>query len=142
MVIGIAVLIDTDVLVAYANAADQSHARAVPVINAILDGTYGRPIISTFIFSEAVTVCLIRTKSLARAREFGTYLRTSQIALTPIDDDTFDRAWDIFSQSGTLSFADATSVALLKQHPGTHLATFDRALATAAAEAGAHVVGQ
>ena len=60
------ILLDTSLIVAYANTADQNHGRAVEVMKAVAEGVYGTPVITDYVFNEVVTVTLIKAKSLAK----------------------------------------------------------------------------
>lgn len=129
MVINISVLIDSSVLVAFANEADQNHNKGINIVGAILSGKYGSPVISDYIFSETVTVCLARTKSIDKTKSFGEYLLTSEAILVRVNDVLFNEAWKIFCKSSKLSFTDATNLTLITNLGITHLATFDKNLA-------------
>ncbi len=132
MVIRISILIDSSVLVSYANTKDHNHQTSLNIIDGILSEKYGKPIISDYIFDEVITLCLARIKSMEVTKNFGNYILHSQIVFIRIDEQIFNKSWEIFQKEGNLSFTDCTILVLLKVLGITYIATFDRNLAKAA----------
>lgn len=131
MVIDISVLIDTSVLIAFANEADQNHAVGKKIIDDILDGKYGSPVISDYIFDETITVCLARTKSHEKTKSLGEYLLNSEIIMVGINDVLFNETWKLFCKSPKLSFTDTSSIAVTQILGVMYMATLDKNLAKA-----------
>ena len=127
--IRISVLIDSSVLIAYYNEDDENHEPALKIMNEAISGKYGNPIISDYIFSETVTVCLNKTKSIEKTKKFGEHILMSQISVVKIDEAIFNEAWKIFCKSSKLSFTDAASISMLKNLGISYIATFDKDLA-------------
>jgi len=57
-----AIFIDTNIFVAFYNEADENHSKAKKIITDIAEGKYGKALTSDYVFDEAVTVILARTK--------------------------------------------------------------------------------
>ena len=83
------ILLDSSLIVAYSNQADENHSKAKQVVEDVAKERYGTPVITDYVFDEVVTVMLARTRSLARATKLGeTLLEATQ--LVRIDEDLFD----------------------------------------------------
>jgi hypothetical protein len=65
------VFIDTDVFVTYINKRDSNHDMAVDLLEDIMKGKYGVSYTSDYIFDEAVTYSLIKTKDVRKALDVG-----------------------------------------------------------------------
>ncbi len=118
------VFLDTTVIVAYYNSRDELHERAFELLPEIVRGEHGRVFISDYIFDEAVTVSLVRSKSLKKALELGEHLLKSEVHLLEVDDDAFNLGWEIF-QKANMSFTDCSSLALVRLYGIDKIATFD-----------------
>jgi len=110
--------------VSYYNTRDSNHEKAKKIISDIITGKYGKAFTSDYVFDEAVTVCLIRTKSLKAARKLGEHLLKSEISLLKVTETVFRTAWKLFSVK--LSFTDWTNASFLKTYGIDCIATFDR----------------
>jgi len=94
-----------------------------------LTGKLGVIYTSEYIFNEAVTVALIRTKNIKIAIDIGNYILSSpRIKLLFIDNETFKKAWKIFQKykEKRLSFTDCTTIALIEKHKIDKLMSFDQ----------------
>jgi hypothetical protein len=120
--------IDTSAIVAYYNSRDQHHTQAVEILSRAIRGEYGRLFTSDYVFDEAVTVTLVRTKNLALAVRLGEVLLNSEIEVLRVDEDAFNLAWKIFKDAN-LSFTDCTILALMRLYGIPTLITFDRGFA-------------
>ncbi|MBS7610322.1 type II toxin-antitoxin system VapC family toxin [Candidatus Bathyarchaeota archaeon] len=120
------ILLDSSVIVAYSNEADENHEKALQVVKDLDRGKYGTPVITDYIFDEVVTVMLIRTKNLEKASELGGTLLNSTLLLR-IDEHLFSLAWSIFKEQRkpTFSFTDCTSIAVCRANGISNIATFD-----------------
>lgn len=122
--IEITIFVDTNVFVSYYNSRDVNHEKARKIIADTISNKYGKAFTSDYVFDEAVTVCLIRTKSLEKARELGDYLMKSEISLLKVTETVFRVAWQLFSSR--LSFTDCTNIAFLKTYGIDYIATLDK----------------
>jgi len=124
------VFIDTGVFVAYINKRDSNHDRAVHLLEDIMRGKYGKAYTSDYIFDEAVTFSLLKTKDVRKALDVGRLIlgdeelpRFTDILF--VDRNIFNKAWEIFLKHGRLSFTDCTSVALMDEYEIKYIASFD-----------------
>jgi len=74
----LAVLIDTGIFVAARNKSDINHERAVDLLRRSLKGEYGTMYTSDYIFDEAVTVALVRTRRPEIAIDIGNFIISSR----------------------------------------------------------------
>ena len=120
------ILLDSSLIIAYSNEADENHAKAKQVADDVAKEKYGTPVITDYVFDEVVTVMLARTKSLVRVTKLGeTLLAATRVVW--IDRDLFDAAWVLFKQQPRkrLSFTDCTSIAACRANGISNVATFD-----------------
>ena len=120
------IILDTSFVVSYKIEDDTNHRKAVELMKEIAEGKYGEVIISDYIFDEAVTVILVRSKSLSLAVETGNDLR-KYANIDKIGSDILDSAWEVFSdQKDTkFSFTDCTILSMMERKKIVHIATFD-----------------
>ena len=120
-------MIDTCIFVALSNSRDVNHDKARKLISECVYGRYGKPYLSDYIFDETLTTAFIRTKNHKKSVELGKFILGSQIDLIRIDEETFQKAWDVYMEN-KLSFTDCTSLALLRLSGLDRLLTFDNEL--------------
>ena len=118
--------IDANVLIAFANASDVHHARAVRIVEKIHDGDFGEGITTDYIFDEVVSV-LMRKLNKKESVVFGQHMLDSEITFLPIDSFVFDEAWNSFKKYDLLSFTDSSSLAFMQLYGIRKIATFDKA---------------
>jgi len=120
------ILLDSSLIVAYSNEADENHDKALKVVEDIDRGRYGSPVITDYIFDEVITVMLFKTRSLRRTVELGGTLLNANL-LVRIEEDLFNLAWKIFAdqQKPSFSFTDCTSIAACRANGISDIATFD-----------------
>jgi len=125
----LAAFIDTCIFVAARNRRDINHRRAVELLKNALLGKYGKIFTSDYIFDEAVTVALARTKNPKIAFDIGNFILSStKLKILHVDKTTFTKAWQLFRKYAEkgLSFTDTVSIALMKKYNITHIMTFDK----------------
>jgi predicted nucleic acid-binding protein len=120
--------------VAFANASDRDHARAVKVFDKVRRGEHGQPYSSDYVLDEAVTTALARTRRVDTAIRVGKLiLGAPEQGIPPlarllrVDEIAFSGAWDAF-KSGRhpqLSFTDHTILLQVMGIKDGLLATFD-----------------
>jgi len=64
------ILLDSSLIVAYSNEADENHEKTLKIVKDLERGKYGTPIITDYILDEIVTVMLVKTKNLKKVLEF------------------------------------------------------------------------
>jgi predicted nucleic acid-binding protein len=121
------IFLDSSVIIAYKNADDINHGRAVAIFQNLNARNYGIGVISEFVFSEVTTVLALR-KSMEAAKEVGNVLLEANEIEIMKASEVFERSWEIFtSQENTaLSFVDASNIACMEKREITKIATFDR----------------
>lgn len=126
------VFVDTGVFVAFHNTRDANHGRALKLVREIVDGGLGTTYTSDYIFDEAVTVALVRTGRPDLALTVGRMIlgefTTPFLVVLQVDGEAFNEAWRLFPRYAErgLSFADCTSIALIKAKDIESLVSFDK----------------
>jgi len=126
------IFIDTGVFVAFHNTQDVNHKKAKETINNIIKGKLGSAYTSDYIFDEAVTTTLVRTKNHETALTVGKMIQgelsSPFIKILEVNSSSFKDAWKLFSRFAKkgLSFTDCTSIALIKSHNIEKIASFDK----------------
>ena len=97
-------------------------------------GRYGIPYTSDYVFDEAVTVALVRTRRTDPGVNAGRLILGSKEAGVPaitrlvrVDEQTFYEAWKNFStgKKPRLSFTDHTSLVLARFYASGTIMSFD-----------------
>ena len=116
------IILDSSFMVSYFNTRDQNHPQAIKLMKKIHE-----PLCMTdYIFSEVVTVSLIRLKSLDGASKIGEILLKS-MKMIGVEKPSFDNAWSLFckQKETVLSFTDCTTVSIMQENNIEKIATFD-----------------
>ena len=125
------VFLDTGIYVAFHNTRDVNHQRATQLITLILKGEFGAAYTSDYIFDEAVTVVLARTRRHDLALDLGNIILSNKkpalAELIRVDNAVFQEAWRIFQQipERNLSFTDCTTIAFVKNMRIDSVLSFD-----------------
>ena len=121
------IFLDSSVIIAYKNADDTNHTKAVEIFSRLNKGEYGKGVISEFIFTEVTTVLALKS-DLNTATDVGNILLDAKEIEIMKASDVFERTWEIFKdQKNTkLSFVDASNIACMEQRKIKKIATFDR----------------
>ena len=123
-----AIFLDTGVIVAARNADDKKHEKAKDLMRSALRRDYGTAYTSDYIFDEAVTLMLMRTKNPDLALDVGEFvLRSSRITKLRVSRDDFMQAWSKFKtlKKELLSFTDCTSLVLMDRNKIEEIMSFD-----------------
>jgi len=125
------VFMDTGVFVAFHNTRDTNHNRALELLRSIVDGELGTAYTSDYVFDEAVTAALVRTRrsenALAVGRMILGELTAPFLAILRLDDEAFKEAWRLFPQYAGrgLSFTDCSSITLMRTAGIESIVSFD-----------------
>ncbi len=125
----LAVFIDTGIFVAARNKSDVNHRRAVNLLEQALRGEYGVMYTSDYVFDEAVTAALVRTRKSEIAFDIGNFILSSKkLRILHIDGTVFREAWRTFNKYvyKGLSFTDATSIALIQKYSIDYIMSLDK----------------
>ena len=123
------IFIDTGIFVAYVNKRDTNHERATEILEDVMRGKYGRAYTSDYVFDEAVTFALLKTKDVRKALNVGRLILGDDLPrfleILFVDKVTFNKAWKYFQKYKKLSFTDCTSIALIEEYEIDYIASFD-----------------
>lgn len=128
------IFLDTGIFVAFVNKKDRDHNRAVELVDEMRRGRYGIPYTSDYVFDEAVTVALARTRRLQISLNAGALILGSRESGIPalarmlrVDEQAFHEAWKSFRthKKPGLSFTDHTCISLARAYAGGTIMSFD-----------------
>jgi len=125
------VFVDTGVFIAFHNNKDANHSRALELMRAIVNGELGVAYTSDYVFDEAVTAALVRTRRPENALAVGKMIlgeiTTPFLAILRVGEETFKEAWRLFSQYAGrgLSFTDCSSITLMRTKGIESIVSFD-----------------
>ncbi|MCD6515324.1 MAG: type II toxin-antitoxin system VapC family toxin [Candidatus Odinarchaeota archaeon] len=122
-----AIFIDTGIFTGAYNIRDRYHQRAKSILIDIIEGKYGQAYTSDYIFDEAITLTLYKTKNIELAIKFGEcILGSTIIELVHTSTVDFENAWSLFKKlRKQLSFTDCISLAIIKRLKIDYIASFD-----------------
>lgn len=126
------IFVDTGLFYAMQNERAARHDEAVAALSTVLADRYGQVQTSDYVYDEAVTLVLSRTGDVTEACTVGDRIRGTgtfpdAYQLLYVSEPTFERAVDAFEQyrDHSLSFTDATTVALVEHHDVDAVLSFD-----------------
>ena len=126
------VFVDTGVLYADHDRAASRHNAASESLHAVYQGRFGQPIVSDYVYDEAVTLTLRRTERNEASANIGRRIRGADpfptvYSLRYVDQSIFERAVSIFEGDDDhgLSFTDATTVAIVNADGIDRVLSFD-----------------
>lgn len=127
------VLVDSGLFIAIQNERDAGHAAAKRAMATVLSDRLGRAYTSDHVFDEAVTFTRMRTRSQPEAmkvadRILGVAPYPKVFEILMATGPVFRDAVRILREYGdkTLSFTDATSIALVRRRRIHRILSFDR----------------
>ena len=121
------IVLDSSFIIAYHNTRDIHHAAARPVMEDIISGKWGRPLLLEYVFLEVVTVLLARRGLPVASNVASILLQAQELDFVPCSD-LFLESLETFRSQGNagLSFTDAAIVTLARRQDVGVVATFDR----------------
>jgi uncharacterized protein len=125
------IFVDTGLFVAFHNTKDVNHSRALEIMKNIVTGKLGSAYTSDYVFDEAVTAALVRTRRPEIALTVGRMIQgeftTPFLVVLRVNAAAFKEAWKLFSRYAEkgLSFTDCTSVALMSMRDVESMVSFD-----------------
>lgn len=129
------IFIDTGVFVGYVNKKDKNHDSAVNLLEGIMRNRYRTSFTSDYIFDEAVTVALYRTKDIRKAINVADLIVGNEereitrfVNILQVSKSIFNETWKLFLKypEKMLSFTDCTSIAIIQGREIDYIASFDR----------------
>jgi len=128
----VTVLLDTSVVYAHHDRNAPRHESASVAMSRALAGAFGQPIITDYVYDEAVTLIHSRTTDREAARRLGERIRgvgdfPDAIDLQFVGKEGFHRAVELHEEfdDQRLSFTDATILAHVEKHGINSVLTFD-----------------
>jgi len=120
------IFLDSSFLIAYYNPSDEHKERAIKIMDDLIKGKYGSPIVSDYVFDEVVTLFFTRFKNKSLAISVGEILKGA-LEIININGELFEESWEIFkNQKNTnFSFTDCTILAVMQDCGISRIATFD-----------------
>ena len=124
------IVLDSSFLIAFHNSTDVHHSEAVPLMERILDGEFGQPVLLEYVFLEVVTVILLR-RDLKRAVTLAELLLDARELEFVACSELFLEAFRVFrrQEKGRLSFVDCAVLAAAQRRQPSRVVTFDQELA-------------
>src|SRR3990170_8405648 len=125
------VLLDTSILVAAANPADQNSGRSIEIFEGISEGEYGAPYLTDYVVDEALTLAWVRTKRPKIVLDLADWLLAPGAKRRPgrlvfVGEDAFEVAAALHRRHlARLSFTDCTSLAVVRALHIDRIATFE-----------------
>lgn len=121
------VFIDTGAFLAYRNKKDKYHEVADRLFREALKGKFGQLYTSDYIYDEALTLAINRTKNISVAMDISEVILSPRIKMVFVDAGLFERSTGIFKKySGrNLDFTDAVSVEIMSEFGITKYFGFD-----------------
>lgn len=126
------VLVDTGVLYADHDTDATRHDTAGGALREVYDGALGQPYVSDYVFDEAITLTRKRTSSFSAAKKLGDRLRGNDpypmvYDFLYVTAAVFSDAIEVFERYNdqSLSFTDATTIALMSRHDIDAVLSFD-----------------
>ncbi len=124
-----AVFLDTGYLIALKNKDDKNFQISQSWMRRFLKNEFGQIFTSTLVFSELVTLALVRLRNPDFAINVGNYiLKSKKIKIISFTDDDFKNSWKTFQKykEKRLSFTDCSIIAQCERLNCKFLATFDK----------------
>ena len=124
------IVLDSSFLIAFHNSTDVHHSEALPLMERILDGEFGQPVLLEYVFLEVVTVVLLR-RDLKRAVAVAELLLDARELEFVACSELFLEAFRVFrrQEKGRLSFVDCAVLAAAQRRQPSRVVTFDQELA-------------
>lgn len=126
------VVVDTGVHYAHHDSDTSRYEQAREVMDEVLDGRFGQPYVSDYIYDEAVTLTRQRSGNHDIAARLGRRIRglgefPDAFGFLTVDAPVFDASIDVFEQydDHSLSFTDATTIALVERRGLDAVVSFD-----------------
>ena len=122
------VLLDTGVLYAHHDTDAGHHEAAKDTLTEVFRGEYGQPYVTDYVYDETVTLTRYRMGSFEEAKTVSDrILEMDAIRFVHVSPDVFEDAVSIFEKydDQSLSFTDATTVAVMKKRGLDAVMSFD-----------------
>lgn len=120
------ILVDSTIWDAAKNKRDRNHDAAGEILKEIMDGTYGKPVITDYIMDEVLTWLNGHVNHEVAVEAANVFFETAQVEVQKVDWAILKEAYELFKKHDFLSFTDATSTIVIKMKGIKNVATFDK----------------
>lgn len=121
-------LVDTGVFYAHHDEDSGRHDDAKAALTKVLEGRFGQPYVTDYIYDETVTLTRYRMDSVEEAKTVSDrILETGLFSMAWVREDVFKDALVVFEEYSdqSLSFTDATTVAVAESRGIDYVLSFD-----------------
>jgi predicted nucleic acid-binding protein len=121
-------LVDTGVLYAHHDRDAEHHEAAKEAMTAVLNGEYGQPYVTDYVYDETVTLTRRRMEGFDDAKTVSDrILGTDALKLIRIERRYFEKAVETFERykDQSLSFTDASTVSVTEEREIDYVLSFD-----------------
>jgi predicted nucleic acid-binding protein len=126
------IFIDSGFILAYINKSDPHHPLALPLMNRIFQGEFGKIFISDFVVTEVLTLSRVRTKSCECAKSIDDLLNRKKdhkdiFFKIYVDNAVLEQTTTKFHKLCTEGFShiDCSILVIMKMFSIQFLASFD-----------------
>ena len=126
------VFVDTGLFYALQNQRSSRHQESARALAAVFDGTFGHVFTSDYVYDETVTLVRARTGRFTEAWTVGCRMLgddgfPSVVEMVYVSETVFEHAIETFERyrDHSLSFTDATTIALVDHHDIDAVLSFD-----------------
>jgi len=120
------ILVDSSIWDAAKRKRDKSHAVAREVLREIMEGKYGRVVITDYIIDEVVTWLNAHTTHKIAVQTADFFSTSKEIEIEKIDWAVLREARELFRKYDFLSFTDATTAVIAALKGVKYIATLDQ----------------
>jgi predicted nucleic acid-binding protein len=120
------ILVDSSIWDAAKRRRDKSHAVAREVLQEIMEGKYGRVVITDYIIDEVVTWLNAHTTHKIAVQTADFFFTSKEIEIEKIDWAVLREARELFRKYDYLSFTDATTAVIAALKGIKYIATLDQ----------------
>jgi len=120
------ILVDSSIWDAAKRKRDKSHAVAREVLREIMEGKYGRVVITDYIIDEVVTWLNAHTTHKIAVQTADFFFTSKEIEIEKIDWAVLREARELFRKYDFLSFTDATTAVIAALKGVKYIATLDQ----------------
>lgn len=119
------ILVDSTIWDAAKRKRDRAHASARKVLEEIMSGAYGRPIVTDYIIDEVLTWLNVHTTHRLAVQTADFFFMGDQVRVEKVDWAILREAYEFFKKYNFLSFTDSTTAAIAKAKGIKNIATLD-----------------
>jgi predicted nucleic acid-binding protein len=119
------ILVDSTIWDAAKRKRDKSHAVAVEVLGELMEGKFGRVVVTDYIIDEVLTWLSAHTTHEIAVETSDLFFNSGEIEIEKIDWAVLREARELFRKYDFLSFTDATTVVIATIKGIKDIATLD-----------------